>query len=147
METTAHRFWKYENTTITFYPLNSEEPRLGGKVVAKVIGFDVCTFTPYIKTLYGVYGEDFVSYGEFKSNANPRDSDETLLRLFDEADSEVVDQHNFKIVDNTVTYSRKVCGEHHDTEVEHAIEETVLSPHVDQTWSETLFYGVGNKHM
>lgn len=63
MESTAKRFWRYENTTITFYPLDDQQPRLGGKVEAKVMGLDVCTFTPYMKTYYGVYGEDFVSYG------------------------------------------------------------------------------------
>jgi len=67
MESVAKRFWKIENTTITFYPVNSDEPRLGGKVQAKVMRLDVCTLTPYSKTYHGVYGEDFVSYGQFKS--------------------------------------------------------------------------------
>jgi hypothetical protein len=67
MESALKRFWKYENTTITFYPLNDQEPRLGGKVKAAVIGFNWQTCTPYKKTYYGVYGEDFVTYGEFKS--------------------------------------------------------------------------------
>ena len=40
MESVAKRFWKYESTTITFYPLNDQEPRLGGKVQAKVMGMD-----------------------------------------------------------------------------------------------------------
>jgi hypothetical protein len=91
----------------------------------------VCTFTPYMKTYFGVYGEDFVSYGEFKSDKNPRDCDTTLLKLFDDAEKDVVDQHNFKFANNTVTYSRQVCAEHHDTEIEHSIEESVLNPHVD----------------
>ncbi len=63
LESVAKRFWKYENTTITFYPLDTNEPRLGGKVQAKVIGLDVRTFMPYQKTYHGVYGEDFVTYG------------------------------------------------------------------------------------
>lgn len=41
MESAAKRFWKYESTTITFYPLNADEPRLGGKVKASVAGFNV----------------------------------------------------------------------------------------------------------
>ena len=106
MESVAKRFWKYESTTITFYPLNDQEPRLGGKVQAKVLGMDFSTFTPYSKTYHGVYGDDFVSYGTFKSNDSPRDCDETLLKLFDDADREVTDQHNFKFANNTVTYSR-----------------------------------------
>lgn len=131
MESVAQRFWKVDNTTITFYPIDESEPRLGGKVKASVMGLDVRTFTPYSKTYYGVYGEDFVSYGQFKSSVNPIDSDETLLRLFEETDAEVSDKHSYKFSNNTVTYSRTVCGETLDSEVEHSIEESVLSPHVD----------------
>ena len=47
MESTFGRFWKFEDTTVTFYPVNADEPRLGGKVAAKVKGFDVSTFSPY----------------------------------------------------------------------------------------------------
>ena len=57
------RFWRFEDTTVTFFPLSADEPRLGGKVQASVKGFDVRTFTPYTKTYFGVYGEDFVTYG------------------------------------------------------------------------------------
>jgi hypothetical protein len=59
----------------------------------------------------------------------------------------VIDQHNFKFANNTVTYSRQVCGVSNDAEVEHVIPESPLSPHIDQTWSESLFYGIGNKNM
>ena len=65
MESSFGRFWRVEDTTVTFYPVNTDEPRLGGKVAASVKGFDVSTFTPYTKTYYGVYGEDFVTYGQF----------------------------------------------------------------------------------
>jgi hypothetical protein len=112
------------------------------------MGLDVRTFTPYTKTLYGVYGEDFVTYGEFKDAAeNIRESDETLLKLFDENDAQVVDKYTFKFNDNQVSYSRSVNGEHLDADLEHSVEENVLSPHVEQTWSETFFYGVGNKNV
>jgi len=39
------------------------------------------------------------------------------LKLFDDADREVTDQHNFKFANNTVTYSRQVCAEHNDAEI------------------------------
>lgn len=148
MESAAKRFWKYESTTITFYPLNADEPRLGGKVKASVAGFNVQTFMPYTKTYYGVFGEDFVTYGQFRSqDSSTIDSDSTMLKLLEESDADVVDKHEFKFSNNTVTYSRQVDSTVHDAEIEHAIEEGVLNPHVEQTWSETLFYGVGNKSM
>lgn len=99
-ESVGHRFWKYENTTITFYPVDQLEPRLGGKVKASVVGLDVRTFTPYSKTYHGVYGEDFVSFGSFKSSANPIDSDSTLLQLFEAEHADVIDKHTFKFNNN-----------------------------------------------
>jgi len=41
----------------------------------------------------------------------------------------VIDKHTFKFENNQVTYKRQVNGQHLDTEVEHAIEESVLTPH------------------
>jgi len=46
-----------------------------------------------------------------------------------------------------VYYSRNVNAQLHDSEIEHLIAESELTETVDQTWSETLFYGIGNKHM
>ena len=147
MESAFGRFWKVEDTTVTFYPVNADEPRLGGKVAASVKGFDVSTFSPYTKTYYGVYGEDFVTYGQFQGNQNPIDNDELLLKIFEDKDSSVVDKHSFKFNDNKITYSRQVDGTSVDTEIEHGIQESELTPLVAQSWSETLFYGVGNKAM
>lgn len=45
-ESLVGRFWKYENATINLIPLDEEEPRLGGKVQVKSMGFDFRTFTP-----------------------------------------------------------------------------------------------------
>ena len=147
MESLAKRFWKFENTQITLHPLDDSDPRQGGRVQARVSGIDVRTLTPYTKTLYGVYGEDFITFGDYGSSDNVRDNDSELLKLFDENDSSVVDKHTFKFEKNQVTYQRAVNGEHLDPEVEHSIEETELTPHVEQTWSETLFYGIGNKNI
>ena len=114
---------------------------------ASVVGLDVRTFTPYTKTYHGVYGEDFVSFGQFKSSANPIDSDSTLIQLFEAEHADVVDKHTFKFSNNQVTYTRQVNAETLESEIEHQIEETVLTPLIDQTWSESLFYGIGNKNM
>jgi len=62
-ESAFGRFWRYEINSITLVPVNPQEPRLGGKVTAKVRGFDFRTFTPYTKSYFGVYGEDFLTFG------------------------------------------------------------------------------------
>jgi hypothetical protein len=124
--------------------VDPQEPRLGGSVTASVKGFDVRTFTPYKKTYHGVYGEDFLTYGTFAEGAP--ESEEALLKIFEE-DGSVVDKHSFKFTDNRVYYSREVNAEVNDAEIEHAIAESELTQAVAQTWSETLFYGAGNKAM
>ena len=142
-ESLLGRFWKYENTTVNFAPVDPSEPRLGGSVVANVKGFDVRTFTPYTRVYHGVYGEDFLTFGEFSSAP---ENEAALLKIF-ENDGSVVDKHSFKFTDNKVYYSREVNGEVKDTEIEHAIEESELTQGIAQTWTETMFYGAGNKAM
>jgi hypothetical protein len=65
METRLGRFWRYENAFVTLYPIDEEQPRLGGKVKVNAFVLDVRTFTPQLKTLYGVYSDDFITFGEF----------------------------------------------------------------------------------
>jgi len=147
LESTAGRYWKTEQTKITLHPVDVEQPRLGGKVQASVLGFDVRTFSIVRKNYYGVYGEDFLTYGEYKKDAFPADDDETLLKIFEQEDDTVVDKHSFRFENNKILYSRDVNGEAKDTEVEHPISESELSPTIAQSWTETFFYGLGNKNM
>ena len=60
---------------------------------------------------------------------------------------DVKDRHTFRFENDRLYYGRDVNGETNDAEVEHAISESELSPSYAQTWSETMFYGLGNKHM
>ena len=105
----------------------------------------MATLTPSSKTFFGVYGEDFLTYAEFSKDSNP-DDEATLLKIFEEDNESILDKHTFKYDDNQkVSYSRAVNGK--DTELEHPIEETQLSEQIRDTWTETFFYGVGNKSM
>lgn len=146
MESLMKRFWKCENTQITLQPINPESPREGGRVVARVMGLDVRTFMPYTKTYHGVYGEDFITFGEIQG-AEHADEEDNLIALLDSNNENTIDKHTFKFENNKVHYSRVVNGEVLDDEVHHAIEETALDNHVDQTWTESMFYGIGNKNM
>ena len=126
-------------------PIDDEQPRLGGKVTASVFSFDVRTFTPSYTKYFGAYGEDFLAFADFGNGTEP--SEETLLKIFDNNHNDVVDKHLFKFEDNKLLYSRTVNGERKDAEIEHAISESELRPVITDTWTETLFYGVGNKNM
>ena len=108
---------------------------------------DWCTFTPQFKTLYGVYSDDFITFGAFsKDSGNPLDNEEVLLKVCDEEDTAIVaDRTTFRFEDNTLFYKREVNGEVLDTEIEHPVAENRLHPLIDQSWGETFFYGVGNK--
>lgn len=72
MDSFAKRFWRYENAYISLIPVDREQPRLGGKVRVVTFIMDWRTVTPKFKTLYGIYADDFITYGEFiKEAKNP----------------------------------------------------------------------------
>lgn len=87
MDSYGKKFWRYENAYFTLYPLDEEKPRLGGKVKVTALILDWRTFTPYYKSLYGIYSDDFITFGEFqKEVGNPLEDEETLLKICDEND-------------------------------------------------------------
>ena len=144
MESTLGRFWRYTDTRIALSPVDESEPRLGGRVQATEYKFDVRTFTFGKTHYYGVYGEDFLVYAEFDKGMEVN-SDETLIKAVEGGEG-VLDRHSFKFENNRVHYSRQVSDQK-DTEVEHAIEESELAETLDNSWSETFFYGIGNRQM
>ena len=147
MESTFQRFWRYEQMNMQLHPIDNSQPRLGGKVHASSYVFDVRRFTFSKKEYFGVYGEDFINFGEF-SSGNVLDNEEALLKVCDgDLVDEVLDRHSFRFENDRLYYGREVNAETNDTEVEHAIEQSELTPSVAQSWSETLFYGIGNKDM
>lgn len=149
MESYLGRFWRYENAQITLIPVDESQPQLGGKVKVKAFIMDWRTFTPQIKTLYGVYSDDFITFGEFsKESGNPLENEELLLKVCDEEDRTTVPERTtFRFENNTLFYKREVNGEVMDTEIEHTVDENQLHPMINQSWSETLFYGLGNKRI
>lgn len=149
MESRFHRFWRYDYTQVNFIPLDDAEPRQGGKVKVNVYSIDFRTLTPQIKTLYGIYSDDFITFGQFpKSVGDPLNNDEVLLKVVDSEDRETVpDRFTFRFENNALLYKREVNGEVVDAEIEHEVKESQLIPLIDQTWSETLFYGLGNKRV
>ena len=147
MESQFGRFWKYQDTRITLFPVDEQKPRLGGRVQATEYAMDFRTLTPSSTTFFGVYGEDFLTYAEFSKDYNP-DDEATLLKIFEADNDAILDKHSFKFDENQkVSYSREINGEAKDLEINHAIEETNLNETVRETWTETFFYGVGNKSM
>ena len=105
------------------------------------------TFTPQLKTFYGVYSDDFITFGEFpKGSGSPLNDEELLLKVVDEDDTTTVpDRVTFRFQDNAILYERKVNGEVKDQEIEHPVAENKLQPMIHQSWSEVLFYGLGNQ--
>ena len=105
------------------------------------------TFTPSFKTLYGVYSDDFITFGEFSKEAgNPLDNETALIQICDENDMASAPVKNmFRFENNKLYYSRHVNGDLRDLEIEHPIQETELETMIDQTWTEVLFYGLANK--
>lgn len=145
-ESLLGKFWKYESSTIKLIPVDEANPRLGGKVHVKSFVFDFRTFTPAMTTQYGVYNDDFVSFGTFK-DVNPLDDESVLLALVDDTNGHhesVVDKTTFKFENNNVLFMREVNKDVADLEINHAISETKLDTVHTDSWTEALFYGVGN---
>jgi len=75
MESVIGKFWRYDNLFFTLYPVDESDPRYilgeiycsrqGGKVKVQGVVMDWRTFTPQYKTLYGIYADDFISFGEY----------------------------------------------------------------------------------
>eukprot|EP00350_Pseudokeronopsis_sp_OXSARD2_P003603 CAMPEP_0170546468 /NCGR_PEP_ID=MMETSP0211-20121228/4834_1 /TAXON_ID=311385 /ORGANISM="Pseudokeronopsis sp., Strain OXSARD2" /LENGTH=111 /DNA_ID=CAMNT_0010850953 /DNA_START=172 /DNA_END=507 /DNA_ORIENTATION=+ len=107
------------------------------------------TFTPAFKTYYGVYTEDFLVFGEFpKDGENPLENEELLLKICDDNDNTTVAEKNlFKMVDDSLVFKRDFNGEVKDLEIEHPVQEVALTPMIEQSWSEVLFYGLGNRRV
>ena len=152
METYAGRFWRYENAYISLFPVDESQPRLGGKVRVKALTVDWRTFTFKLRTLYGIYSDDFITFGEFDKatiqGEDPFHNEALLLKVVDEEDRTTVpDRHIFKFENNALHYKREVNSETRDTEIEHPVSEHKLSPLIDQTWSEVFFYGLANKRV
>ena len=97
METFFGRYLRYENATINFLPVDEEEPRLGGKVKVKSFVFDLRTMTIGFNTQYGIYSDDFITYGSFEKDAgNPLEDDEILLKIVEDDNTIVSDKTSFK---------------------------------------------------
>ena len=125
METYWGRFWRYENASVTLIPLDETQPQLGGKVKVRAFIMDWRTFTPQFKTLYGVYSDDFITFGEFaKGSGNPLDNEELLLKVVDDQDlTTVADRTTFRFQDNNLYFKREVNEEVLDKEIEHEVQE------------------------
>lgn len=111
METFAGRFWRYENAYISLVPVDDAQPALGGRVRAKLLTVDWRTFTLNYRTLYGIYTDDMITFGEFDSKItqgdNPFHNEELLLKVVEdspEAANIVPDKHTFRFTNNALTY-------------------------------------------
>ena len=131
-------------------PIDADEPRLGGTVQVKTISMDWRTFTLGFKTQHGVYSDDFITYGTFAKDAGV-DDEATLLKLVEDQNlddnSSILDKTTFRFDNNALSFSKEVNAEHCDPLVNHAIPESSLVPQHTDSWTETLFYGIGNKNI
>ena len=125
MESFLGRFWRYENATIQLIPVDEKQPRLGGKVQVKSLAFNFQTFTPEMTTQYGIYSDDFVTFGTFTKGVNPLDNEELLLQIVqDNHNDNIIDKVTFKFENNSLTFQKQVNEEKTDAEINHAIEQT-----------------------
>ena len=149
MASVFRRFLRVESARMTLHPLDPNNPRQGGKVSVSSLVFDVRTFTFKFKTYYGIYGDDFLQYGEFKSGVDPLEDEELLLKVTEDVDKshDVLQKVTFRFSDDNLSFSHDVNESKLDAEVDYEISENKLSFCPKASWSERLFYGIGNQEM
>ena len=151
VESLMHRFWRYEHATMKLTPADEAQPRLGGSVEVSGLFIDFQTLTMGRINQHGIYTDDMVTFGTFDKEAgNPAENEELLLKVTEDVGGEhspVVDKVTFKFEGDQLSFARAVNEEKSDAEVNHAIEESPLDTMLDESWTEALFYGRGNKAM
>jgi hypothetical protein len=73
-----------------------------------------------------------------------------LIKINDASDLETVyDRTTLKFRDNKLSYMREINSDLTDPELHNSIEESFLIPMLtdDITWTERLFYDIGNRKM
>ena len=82
-----------------------------------------------MQTQYGVYNDEFVTFGTFTKEAgNPLDDEEVLLRVMEDEDATVSDRTTFRFENNSLHFQKDVNTELADPHVNHAIDNTQLDP-------------------
>ena len=95
-----------------------------------------------------MYNDEFVSFGTYTKDAgNPLDSDELLLKVVDDhSQSDLIsDKTTFTFKNSELHFEREVNGDMTDPSLNHAIASTKLDGINKDSWTESLFYGLGNK--
>ena len=149
MASILKKFWLLESSRFTLHPLDEEEPRQGGKVTVNSLIFDIRTFTIKFKTYYGIYGDDFIQYGEFKQGVDPLNDEELLLKITEDIkdSNDILQKSTFRFENDNLSFSHDVNTKELDEELHPIIPHNQLTYSMKRTWSETFFYGLGNKSM
>ena len=102
-------------------------------------------------TQYGIYTDNMVTFGTFdKAHGNPLEDDDVLIKITTDIDGEgtgIHDRTTFKFEGNEILFSKEINESLSDPDINHAIEETKLDLVIDDSWTETFFYGIGNQKM
>ena len=69
MEAWVGKYWRYESLSMKLEPEDASNPRLGGRVIASGLVFDLRTFTPQMKKFVGVYNDEFLTIAELKDKS------------------------------------------------------------------------------
>ena len=139
------RIWKAETARFTLHPIDKKNVAAGGTVEGSCLTFNAQTFTFHTKQLYGVYGEDFMTVGTFMSEGDPMHDERFLLEVTKDNSPHVGEKMTFRFDLDRVHYKHEVNDANVDTDLVHEIGDTTLTPMTRTTWSERLYYGLGNK--
>ena len=90
------------------------------------MGFDFRTFLPIMNTQYGVYNDDFVTFGTYTDEGSPLENEEVLLQIVEDQHPNIGDRVTFRFENNDVYFQRDVNSDLMNTDVHHQFENTKL---------------------
>ena len=60
------KLWEHEFTKLNFLPLDKENIGAGGRIEGMRTKWNFRTMTPSRRFVYGLYGEDFITFGVYE---------------------------------------------------------------------------------
>lgn len=83
MEASWGKYWRYESLNLKLEPEDASNPRLGGRVTASGLVFDLRTFTPQMKKYVGVYNDEFLTFAELKDTSQAANEEQLVAIVTD----------------------------------------------------------------
>ena len=106
MEASWGKYWRYESLNLKLEPEDASNPRLGGRVSASGLVFDLRTFTPQMKKYVGVYNDEFLTFAELKDTSQAANEEQLVAIVTDPVGGNVQERTTFRFNNNRLSIEK-----------------------------------------